>query len=38
MQMGLRSQRFTRGRYAAQEDILYALDKEVLKALGHTLE
>ena len=35
MQMGLRSRRFTRGRYAEQEDILYALDQEVLKALGH---
>ena len=35
MQLGTRSRRFGRGRYAPQEDILYALDKEVLKALGH---
>lgn len=35
MQQGTRSRRFDRGRYAPQEDILYALDKEVLKALGH---
>ncbi|MCG8608501.1 aromatic ring-hydroxylating dioxygenase subunit alpha, partial [bacterium] len=35
MQLGLQSQRFHRGRYSPQEDILYALDKEVLKALGH---
>jgi Rieske 2Fe-2S family protein len=37
MQLGVQSHRFTRGRYAPQEDILYALDKEVLKALGHRL-
>jgi len=37
MQQGLKSRRFSRGRYSAQEDILYALDKEVLKALGHKL-
>lgn len=37
MQLGLRSHRFVRGYYSAQEDILYALDKEVLKALGHSL-
>jgi hypothetical protein len=36
MQLGVRSRRFRRGRYAQQEDILYALDQEVLKALGHT--
>jgi Rieske 2Fe-2S family protein len=36
MQLGLRSHRFTRGYYSAQEDILYALDKEVLKALGRS--
>lgn len=35
MQLGLQSRRFERGRYSAQEDILYALDREVLKALGH---
>lgn len=35
MQQGLRSRRFTRGRYSQQEDMLYALDREVLKALGH---
>ncbi len=34
MQLGTRSRRFKRGRYAPQEDILYALDREVLKALG----
>ncbi|GMQ82403.1 MAG: aromatic ring-hydroxylating dioxygenase subunit alpha [Rhodothermia bacterium] len=33
MQLGTRSNRFKRGRYAPQEDILYALDKELLKAL-----
>ncbi|MCH8030341.1 MAG: aromatic ring-hydroxylating dioxygenase subunit alpha [Bacteroidetes bacterium] len=37
MQLGLGSRRFERGRYSPQEDILWALDKEVLKALGHTL-
>ena len=35
MQLGIQSRRFERGRYSPQEDILYALDKEVLKALGH---
>ena len=35
MQQGLRSQRFRQGLYAAQEDILYFLDKQVLKSLGH---
>ncbi len=35
MQLGLKSQRFTRGRYASQEDMLYTLDQEVLRALGH---
>lgn len=34
MQLGLRSRRFERGRYSGQEDILFALDREVLKALG----
>ena len=34
MQLGTRSRRFERGRYAPQEDILYALDKEVLSALA----
>ena len=36
MQLGLKSQRFSRGRYAAQEDISHAIDKEVLKNLGHS--
>ncbi len=35
MQLGTGSTRFDRGRYAPQEDILYALDREVIKALGH---
>ena len=35
MQLGIQSRRFKRGRYSPQEDILYALDREVLKALGH---
>jgi Rieske 2Fe-2S family protein len=35
MQLGLRSHRFKTGNYVPQEDILYALDSEVLKALGH---
>jgi hypothetical protein len=35
MQQGLRSRRFKRGRYAAQEDVVYAIDREVLRALGH---
>jgi Rieske 2Fe-2S family protein len=35
MQQGLKSRRFTRGRYSTQEDMLYALDREVLRALGH---
>ena len=35
MQQGLLSRRFERGPYSGQEDILVALDKEVLKALGH---
>ena len=35
MQQGLQSRRFVRGPYSAQEDILIALDREVLKALGH---
>lgn len=33
MQLGTSSRRFTTGRYAPQEDILYALDMELLKAL-----
>jgi len=35
MQIGTKSRRFTRGYYSGREDILYALDKELLKALGH---
>lgn len=35
MQQGTKSKRFTRGYYSGGEDILYALDKELLKALGH---
>ncbi len=35
MQIGTKSKRFTRGYYSGREDILVALDKEVLKALGH---
>ncbi len=35
MQLGLKSRRFDRGHYSGQEDILFALDREVLKALGH---
>lgn len=35
MQIGTRSRRFTQGYYAAQEDMLAALDEEVLRALGH---
>ena len=37
MQQGTKSQRFTRGTYAGQEDILYALDQELLRVLGHDL-
>ena len=36
MQQGLRSRRFTRGRYSTQEDMLYAIDREVLRSLGHS--
>lgn len=36
MQTGTKSKRFTRGYYSGREDILYALDQEVLKALGHS--
>lgn len=36
MQLGLRSRRFKRGPYSGQEDILHSIDKEVLKALGHS--
>jgi len=35
MQTGTKSNRFTRGFYSGREDILHALDKELLKALGH---
>jgi hypothetical protein len=35
MQVGTKSKRFTRGYYSGREDILYQLDQEVLKALGH---
>lgn len=35
MQRGTKSSRFTRGYYSGREDILYQLDKELLKALGH---
>ena len=37
MQIGTKSQRFTRGYYSGREDILYALDQELLKALGHKI-
>jgi len=35
MQMGTKSRRFTRGTYSGQEDLLYALDQELLRILGH---
>ncbi len=35
MQTGTKSTRFTRGFYSGREDILYQLDLELLKALGH---
>lgn len=35
MQSGTKSKRFTRGYYSGREEILYALDQEVLRALGH---
>ncbi len=35
MQLGTRSERFERGLYAPSEDILFALDREILNALGH---
>ena len=35
MQQGLKSHRFTTGRYGPMEDVPYALDQEVLRALGH---
>jgi len=35
MQIGTKSTRFTRGYYSGREEILYALDQELLKALGH---
>jgi Rieske 2Fe-2S family protein len=35
MQQGLMSRRSERGPYSGQEDLLVALDKELLKALGH---
>ena len=37
MQIGTKSKRFTRGYYSGREDVLLALDMEVLKALGHTI-
>jgi len=36
MQQGLRSHRFKQGRYSSLEDILFAIDREILKALGHS--
>ncbi len=36
MQIGTKSKRFTRGYYSGREDVLYSLDQELLKALGHT--
>ena len=35
MQQGTKSKRFTRGTYSGQEDMLYALDQELLRVLGH---
>lgn len=35
MQLGIQSKRFDRGLYAPAEDVLFALDREILKALGH---
>ena len=35
MQQGTKSRRFTRGTYSGQEDMLYALDQELLRVLGH---
>ncbi len=35
MQTGTKSMRFDRGYYSGREDILYTLDRELLKALGH---
>ncbi len=35
MQTGTKSKRFTRGYYSGREDVLFQLDKELLKALGH---
>lgn len=35
MQRGTKSKRFTRGYYSGREDVLYQLDLELLKALGH---
>ena len=35
MQVGTKSKRFSRGYYSGREDVLYQLDREVLKALGH---
>ena len=37
MQIGTKSKRFTRGYYSGREDVLYALDLELLKALGHDI-
>ena len=36
MQVGTKSRRFDRGYYSGREEILYTLDRELLKALGHT--
>jgi hypothetical protein len=35
MQIGTKSKRFIRGYYSGREDVLYQLDRELLKALGH---
>ncbi len=35
MQQGTASKRFTRGTYSGQKDMLYALDQELLRVLGH---
>ena len=37
MQRGTKSKRFDRGYYSGREEILYALDQEVLRALGHNI-
>lgn len=38
MQIGTKSKRFKRGYYSGSEDILLALDRELLKVLGHEEE